>query len=310
MKFSIIIPTFNSERYLKSCLDSIVNITYPKNKYEVLVVDGGSKDKTLDIIKSCKKIRLLHSKNLSISNSRNIAARQAKGDILVFIDSDCKVNKELLSISEKHLKDYTCCGSFYKPEGDSGFIAKTWLLIEKKEKGIVDWVPSGTLAVKKEAYDEINGFNEHLKTGEDFDFCHRLRKKNHKIYNDPRIASIHMGQTDSLTDFIRKEIWRGNSLIKGIKKHGFLKEEFLSTALTLYHFFILLFSIIALFSINNLLISSSAAALVSPSFLLAARKTIKTRRPGYFFNFWMLIFIYQVSRAASIIINNQFKDVF
>jgi len=54
-KFSIIIPTYNSEKYIQPCLDSIMNIDFPKKDYEIIVVDGRSKDRTLNILKKHKK---------------------------------------------------------------------------------------------------------------------------------------------------------------------------------------------------------------------------------------------------------------
>jgi len=51
MKFSFVIPAYNSGKYIKPCLNSIFKIDYPKKDYEVIIVDGGSKDKTLEIIK-------------------------------------------------------------------------------------------------------------------------------------------------------------------------------------------------------------------------------------------------------------------
>jgi len=307
-KFSIIIPTYNSEKYIQPCLDSIMNIDFPKKDYEIIVVDGRSKDRTLNILKK-HKIKLIHSTNISIANSRNLAAKQAKADNLVFIDSDCVVNKNILKISENHLKKYSSCGSFYKPSKKARWIARTWLLIEKKKKGLVDWVPSGTLIVKKDAFKEIKGFNEKLKTGEDFDFCYRLKKKGNKIFNDPSIASIHLGQTDNFKEFFKKEMWRGNSLIKSIKQHGWLKEEFLSTSITLYHFSVLILLIIAVVFLPFKIMGITLVLLILPSFLLAIRKTIQSREITYLFNFYFLIITYQIARAISLIRYNQFKDL-
>ena len=309
MKFSIIIPTYNSEKYIKSCLESIFNLNYPQNDYEIIVVDGGSKDRTLGILKDYK-VKLVHSKNISISNSRNLAVKQAKGKNLVFIDSDCLADKGLLNIADKYLDKYACCGSFYKASKKHGWVAKTWLFIEGKKKGIVDWIPAGTLIVKKKIFLELNGFDEKLETQEDTDFCYRLARKGYKIYNVPEIASTHIGQTDNLKDFFKKEIWRGKGLIRGIKDHGFVKEELPSTILTVYHLFAFVFFIVSLFFIDYFIISLAAIILILPSFLLAIKKIIQTKKIIYLFNFWILTLLYQIARVVSIFRYNQFKEMF
>ncbi|MBW2991794.1 glycosyltransferase [Candidatus Woesearchaeota archaeon] len=310
VKFSIIIPSCNSEKYIRLCLDSILNLNYPRKDYEIMVVDGGSKDNTLNIIKKYKNIRLLHSKNISISNSRNLAAKQAKGNFLVFIDSDCAAGRELLNKAKEILKKHDFCGSFYKPSKKAGWIARAWLLNERKKRGFVDWLPGGGIIIKKRLFWEINGFNEKLETGEDFDLCYRLKKKGYKIYGDPSLASAHLGQTDSLKDFFKKEMWRGNSLIKSIRNHGLVIEEMPSTILNIYHFLAFFFLLISFIMLNIHLISFSLITLVLPSILLSFRKTIQTKRFGYFFNFITLFFVYQLARSFSIIRYNQFKDIF
>ncbi|MCM8787668.1 MAG: glycosyltransferase [Candidatus Omnitrophica bacterium] len=308
MKFSIIIPAYNSEKYIKACLDSIFNLNYPKKDYEVIVVDGGSKDTTLNILKKYK-VKVVHSKNISIANSRNLGAKEAKGDTLVFIDSDCLANKELLKKAEEHLKKYSCCGAFYKPSKTARWVAKGWLMIEGKNKGIVNWIPSGTLIVKKSVFFEIDGFNEMLQTGEDFDFCLKLKNRGYKIFNDPSVASIHLGQTDNLKDFFKKEMWRGSSLIKSLKESGIPKEKLPSTFLTTYHFLAVFLFMGSLF-INIKIVILFLLILIIPSFLLTIRKTIQTKKIDYFFKFYILLWVYQIARAISIIRYNQFRDLF
>ena len=92
-KFSIVIPVHNVEKYLKKCLDSVKNQTF--KDYEVLVVDDGSTDKSKSIAKKYD-ITLIESDHVGVSEARNMAIKKAKGDYIVFLDSDDWWDKELL----------------------------------------------------------------------------------------------------------------------------------------------------------------------------------------------------------------------
>ena len=87
-KLSVIIPCYNTEKYIKKCLDSVLNSTL--KDIEVIVINDGSKDSTLDIIKSYKDKRLIiiDKKNDGVAMARNDGIKKATGEYITFIDSD------------------------------------------------------------------------------------------------------------------------------------------------------------------------------------------------------------------------------
>jgi glycosyltransferase involved in cell wall biosynthesis len=88
---SIVIPTYNSEKTIEACLESIVNQNYPKDKIEVIIVDGGSKDKTIKIIESFTKllkVKIVHEKTGRPEAATAIGYNYAKSDLIANIPSD------------------------------------------------------------------------------------------------------------------------------------------------------------------------------------------------------------------------------
>lgn len=101
-KFSIIIPVYNVEKYLKKCLDSVFNQTY--KDYEVIVVNDGTKDNSMDIVKDYN-VKVINQKNQGLSAARNAGVKVATGDYLIFLDSDDYWEKNLLKELSKSLKN-------------------------------------------------------------------------------------------------------------------------------------------------------------------------------------------------------------
>ena len=103
--YSIIIPVFNSEKYLSQCLKSVLNQKYVN--YEIIIIDDNSKDSSKNIIKIFKKkylkIKIINNrKNLGVSVSRNKGILKAKGDYIIFLDSDdLLLSNALLNINKK-----------------------------------------------------------------------------------------------------------------------------------------------------------------------------------------------------------------
>lgn len=98
MKFSIIVPVYNVEKYVEKCLESVNNQTY--QDYEVIIVNDGSKDKSDLIIKKYikdkNKFIYLTKENGGLSDARNYGIKYTQGDYIIFLDSDDYIEKDLL----------------------------------------------------------------------------------------------------------------------------------------------------------------------------------------------------------------------
>lgn len=104
MNVSVVIPSYNSAKTIGKCLSSLAEQTYPPK--EIIVVDGKSTDSTIEIVRRFNDARLIiNMRNHTTGSNRNRGAEAAKGDIVLFCDSDCIAHKKAM---EYHLKAYTC----------------------------------------------------------------------------------------------------------------------------------------------------------------------------------------------------------
>ncbi len=98
MKFSIVVPAYNSEKTIRNCLNSILSQTF--NDFEVIVINDGSKDSTLDILSDYayhhKRIHVYSFKNAGVSIARQRGVSLSNGDYIVFVDADDSINHDLL----------------------------------------------------------------------------------------------------------------------------------------------------------------------------------------------------------------------
>ena len=88
MKVSVIVPAYNAQKTIGQCIDALLAQTYPRESYEVIVVDDGSTDGTADVVKAYP-VKYLYQRNQGPATARNIGVREAQGEIILFTDSDC-----------------------------------------------------------------------------------------------------------------------------------------------------------------------------------------------------------------------------
>ncbi|MEH7122425.1 glycosyltransferase [Bacillus sp. JJ1532] len=207
IKFSIIIPAHNEEKYIGKCLESISKASKLfNNQVEIIVVLNRCTDRTEEIAKSYKCITIKNN-DKNLSKIRNAGVEIARGEIIVTIDADTQMNEHVLSKVEENLATgkYIGGGVTGKFERMSlGIFVSTLLLIGPLlfKYGAIS---VGIFWCYKKDFNSIKGFNENMLMAEDADFAKRLKvwgKKKGKKY-----GTIQNGMITSSRKFDKHGDW-------------------------------------------------------------------------------------------------------
>jgi len=278
---SFIIPTFNSGATITRCLRSIHQLDYPPEKIEVIVVDNGSTDTTIRLAEQ-HGAQVLIRPNVFVSELRNIGAEEAKGEVLAFVDSDCLVSPLWLKNALQHLQrpSVAAAGCGYALPSPPSWIEQYWFYLHISPPNRVSYVPAGNMLIRKALFKDASGFNSQLETGEDSEFCLRLRNMGFVIISDPAIKNVHLGNPKTLGQFFRKELWHGKGLVACISGHNWTDRTFLLTNIFLTGFLVLLLGVVCYFLLQKALpIYIGAAAIgfvviISTAFRSLRRRTL------------------------------------
>jgi GT2 family glycosyltransferase len=213
---SVVIPVREDPVRLARCLTAIL-ANDDARRCEIVVADNGSRDNTPEVARD-GGARVLVLPGLSVAQLRNAAARQARGRQLAFIDADHVVGPGWLSAATDTLRSTgaAAVGAPYLPQADGTWVQRAYDRFRTHQEGVheVEWLGSGNLCVRKDAFDAIGGFDESLETCEDVDLCNRLRQGGHRLVSDSRLESVHLGDPATLRDLFMSELWRGRDNIR------------------------------------------------------------------------------------------------
>ena len=111
IEYSFLVPVYNEEKYLERCVDSLLSQDYPNNSYEIVLVDDGSTDRSVEICDNYKNenhnITVVHKENMGLMQARRTGVEASKGQYLIFVDSDDYVDTDMLSRFDPFLKENT-----------------------------------------------------------------------------------------------------------------------------------------------------------------------------------------------------------
>ncbi|MFA5406139.1 MAG: glycosyltransferase [Candidatus Nanoarchaeia archaeon] len=208
---SVIIPTYRSAKYLDMCLKSIKLQTY-KN-IEVLIIDSCSNDGTSDIVK--KYSFKLVSKKLNRSEARNYGVKIAKGSYILFVDSDMKLNRNIISNCLKKMNKTTAGVIIPEKSIGYGFWAKCKAL--EKHLYLRDKNIEASRFFRRNDFLKIGGYDNSLEAGEDWDLDIEFKK----IGSIARIDDLieHYEGSHSLMKNVKNKYNCGKLIRPFIKKH-------------------------------------------------------------------------------------------
>jgi len=216
---SVIVPVYNAERYLTQCCEALLDQTYPLDRYEILMVDNNSTDRSYAVIaefvRKSGRIQLLSEPEQGSYAARNLALRQANGRILAFTDPDCVPHRDWLSRIEEDLRDEkiqivlgdrlfaTSMGTLGCLEAyESAMAARVY------EKGEARhyYAYTNNMGIRRAVFDAIGEF-ERLARGADSRFLHRALQQlggPSIVRYDPAIVVRHL-EIESVGNYLEKK---------------------------------------------------------------------------------------------------------
>lgn len=231
---SVVVPVFNGEETIGACLQSLLNQTRPP--HEVIVVDNGSTDRTIETIKGFSQehqglnLVLVSESVKGPAACRNRGVALSQSEIICFTDADCVPDSdwtrdvaEAFSVSDVGAVAGNLYG--YKPSGVIQEFLSLYTL-----RGLADdrifqqytltegGFATANLSVRRKVFDEAGGFDQSMRYGEDHDLCVRIMEQGHKLRYVPNAVVYHIHR-NSLKGFVRQSFFTGMAQADLLRKY-------------------------------------------------------------------------------------------
>lgn len=187
---------------------------WPRDDFEIIVVDNGSTDRTLDIARKLANKALFFPEG-NVGAVRNHGASFAQGEILAFIDADCVVGHGWLADGIELLKRNpgAVLGGPCKPRQGANWIEEYWLLKSNRSSVIQKDLLGSCIFIHRSDFMASGGFNEIMTSGEDSDFSQKLRQLGKEIIIKNELAVVHLGNPNTTIDFLKRQIWHAENYL-------------------------------------------------------------------------------------------------
>lgn len=206
---SVVVPVRNEEQHIEACLERLLAQDYPRERLEILVVDGRSSDRTRAIVKTVAahhpdaSVRLLDNPERTVPHAMNTGIRAARGAVIVRMDGHSIPTPDYVALSIAALERSGAAnvGGVFEAKGATPFGEAVAVATENSigagdaryriggVPGNVDTVPYG--AFRREVFERIGLFDESLTRNQDYELNVRIRGAGERVYFDPAIRCTY-----------------------------------------------------------------------------------------------------------------------
>jgi glycosyltransferase involved in cell wall biosynthesis len=232
---SVLIPMRNEERRIQACLQSLAAQDYPRDRFEVLIIDGASTDRSREVAQDVASredlpLRLIDNPGRSTARGLNLGLDAARGEIVVRVDAHTAVAPDFLKESVAALMETDADGVGGPIESlGEGLVGQAIALAMSSPFGVRnahfrysrDTRYTDTVAFpayRRGLFDEVGRFTEEIEYGEDDEFNYRLGDAGRKLLLTPRIKSIYYTRS-SLPALFRQYLGYGRAKVEVLRRH-------------------------------------------------------------------------------------------
>jgi cellulose synthase/poly-beta-1,6-N-acetylglucosamine synthase-like glycosyltransferase len=253
---SILIPVYNEEKLLATVISSLLNLDYPKEKYEIIIVDDGSQDNSCEVVyqflekERAVKIKFLRQENQGKAKALNRAFAESQGEIIVCIDSDCVLTKDSLLFGVRHFQDekvgavagnvkiwnqdkiFTKLQALEYLEG-LNFARQALSFFNK-----VNIVPGAIGFFSRKVLEEVGLYNGNVYA-EDCDLTLRILKAGYKVVYEPK-AVAYTEAPENIYCLLKQRYRWTRGILQAVKKnHNLLYQPSSSFSLILSYWLLI-----------------------------------------------------------------------
>ncbi|MGH2991960.1 MAG: glycosyltransferase [Solirubrobacterales bacterium] len=222
---SVIVPVYNAEATIDECVRSLLELRYPRDKLELLVVDNDSRDGTAGVLREYgDRIVLLHERRRGAAAARNTGLARARGEVVAFTDADCAVDPDWLRHIVVPLQDsgVGIAGGTILAGPSANDVERFGEEIHDHRRAIEDLRPPYAItmswASRREVLRELGGFDEHFRRCQDVDLSFRAVQADYALAFVAEAVVYHRNE-NSLTGLFREGFVHGFHGVRARKRH-------------------------------------------------------------------------------------------
>lgn len=222
---SVIVPVYNDPRHIKSCIEALLKQTYPRDCYEILVVDNGSSDTTREVIAKYPVTLLVEDQIQSSYAARNKGLAQARGEIIAFTDSDCTPAPHWITEGVRPILEHNAdlvggnVRFTYSPRPTGAEIYDS-ISNMQMEQGIQkrQVAKTANLFARKRVFDIVGPFPSNLKSGGDVYWTRQATSAGHRLVYAPAAEVAH--PTRRLAELVKKQyrVGKGQRAVRFLER--------------------------------------------------------------------------------------------